>query len=244
ITSVNDDVSPVTGNLTSGARTNDTDLTVTVSLTGTGVVAGDTVQLYNGSGTGSPLGSAHVLTPGEVSAGSLTLQAGTLTNGTTYAITARVTDQAGNQSAASGSFSVTEDTTAPNAPAITSVNDDVSPVTGNLTSGARTNDTDLTVTVSLTGTGVVAGDTVQLYNGVGTGSPLGTSYTLLAADITNAFANVQTGTLTNGTTYTITARVTDQAGNQSAVSTNSFAETVDTTAPSAPSITSVTDNVS
>src|SRR5207248_683173 len=175
---------------------------------------------------------SYTLLAADITTAFANVQTGTLTNGTTYTITARVTDQAGNQSAVStNSFAETVDTTAPSAPSITSVTDNVSPQTGTLASGASTNDTDLTVKVSLTGTGAVAGDTVQLYNGVGTGSPLGTSYTLLAADITNAFANVQTGTLTNGTTYTITARVTDQAGNQSAVSTNSFVETVDTTAP-------------
>ena len=122
--------------------------------------------------------------------------------------------QAGNQSVVSSNiFTVTEDTTAPTAPSITSVTDDVAPVTGTLTSGGSTNDTDLTVKVSLTGTGALAGDTVQLYNGTGTGSQLGTSYTLLSGDISNGFANVQTGTLSNGTTYAITARVTD-AGRQ------------------------------
>src|SRR5260370_27314030 len=50
-----------------------------------------------------------------------------------------------------------------------------------------------------------SGDTVQLYNGTGTVSQLGTSYILTASDITNTFANVQTGTLTNGTTYAITS---------------------------------------
>src|SRR2546421_152141 len=94
-------------------------------------------------------------------------------------------NSAGNQSGASSSFTAVEDTTAPTAPSITSVNDNSSPVTGNLASGDHTNDTDLTVKVSLTGTGAVAGDTVQLYNGIGTGSQLGTSYTLLAGDITN-----------------------------------------------------------
>src|SRR5258706_225596 len=102
-----------------------------------------------------------------------------------------------------------------------------------LTSGAHTNDTDLTVQVSLTGTGALAGDTVQLYNGSTTASQLGTSYTLTATDITNGFANVQTGTLTDGTTYAITARVTDSAGNQSGAS-GSFTVTEDTTAPAAP----------
>jgi Ca2+-binding RTX toxin-like protein len=87
------------------------------------------------------------------------------------------------------------------------------------------------VKVSLSGTGALAGDTVQLYSGTGTGSQLGSSYTLTNTDISNSFANVQTGTLTNGTTYTLTARLTDQSGNQSAVSTNSFTVTEDTTAP-------------
>ena len=59
--------------------------------------------------------------------------------------------------------------------------DDVAPVTGTLTSGGSTNDTDLTVKVSLAGTGAVAGDTVQLYNGTGTGSQLGTSATRCSA---------------------------------------------------------------
>src|SRR2546421_224344 len=174
--------------------------------------------------------------------GVANVQTGTLTNGTTYAITARVTDPARNQSGASGSFTVTEDTTAPEAPTIASGNDNVLPVTGNLTSGAHTNDTDLTVQVSLAGTGALAGDTVQLYNGSTTASQLGTSYTLTATDIGNGFANVQTGTLTNGTTYAITARVTDSAGNQSGAS-GSFTVTEDTTAPAAPTIASVNDNV-
>src|SRR5260370_12859210 len=77
-----------------------------------------------------------------------------------------------------------------------------------------------------------SGDTVQLYNGTGTVSQLGTSYTLTASDITNTFANVQTGTLANGTTYAITARVTDAAGNQNAVSTQTLPGTIDTPAPS------------
>ncbi|WOH56056.1 DUF4347 domain-containing protein [Bradyrhizobium sp. BWC-3-1] len=245
ITSVTDDISPVTGTLTSGARTNDPDLTVKVGLTGTGALAGDTIQLYNGSGTGSQLGTSYTLTASDVTNGFANVQTGTLVNGTSYTITARVTDQAGNQSAVStNSFAVTEDTSAPTAASITSVTDDISPVTGTLTSGARTNDPDLTVKVGLTGTGALAGDTIQLYNGSGTGSQLGTSYTLTASDVTNGFANVQTGTLVNGTSYTITARVTDQAGNQSAVSTNSFAVTEDTSAPTAASITSVTDDIS
>jgi hypothetical protein len=54
ITSVTDDVPLLTGALSNGAHTNDPDLTVQVSLSGTGALAGDTVQLYNGTATGSP----------------------------------------------------------------------------------------------------------------------------------------------------------------------------------------------
>jgi hypothetical protein len=86
------------------------------------------------------------------------------------------------------------------------VTDDITPVTGPLTSGGSTNDTDLMVKVSLSGTNAVAGDTVQLYNGTGTGSQLGTSYIITSGDITNGFANVQTGTLSNGTTYIVPSR--------------------------------------
>src|SRR5205085_2013745 len=220
-----------------GDRTNDTDLTVTVSLAGTNALAGDTVQLYNGT---TALGLAHVLTSAEITAGSVDLQTGTLSNGTTYDITAKITDTAGNQSAASNTFTVIEDTTAPNAPAITAVNDDVSPVTGNLTSGDRTNDTDLTVTVSLAGTNALAGDTVQLYNGT---TALGLAHVLTSAEITAGSVDLQTGTLSNGTTYDITAKITDTAGNQSAAS-NTFTVIEDTTAPNAPAITAVNDDVS
>src|SRR3954464_14277332 len=118
----------------------------------------------------------------------------------TYTITARVADHAGNQSAASGSFIVAETGTAPNAPSITSVTDDVAPSTGLLSSGGSTNDTDLAVRVGLSGTNGVAGDSIQLYNGTGTGSQLGASYTLTATDIANGFAVVQSGTLSNGVT--------------------------------------------
>src|SRR5262249_57636094 len=112
---------------------------------------------------------------------------------------------------------------------IRGVNDKVAAVTGNLTRGDRTNDTDLAVTVSLGGANALPGDTIQLYNGNGTGSQLGTSYTLTGTDIANGFANVQTGTLTNGTTYNISPRITDTAGNQSGAST-AFTVLEDTTA--------------
>ena len=239
IASVNDDIAPVTGPLSSGGSTNDTDLMVRVGLGGTTAVAGNTIQLYNGTGTGNQLAS-YTLTATDISNGFADVQTGTLSNGLTYTLTARITDGAGNQSAASGSFVITETGTAPNAPSITAVTDNVAPVTGTLVSGGSTNDSDLAVRVSLTGTNAIAGNTIQLYNGTGTGNQLAT-YTLTATDIANGFADVQTGALSNGLTYTLTARITDGAGNQSAAST-SFIITEDTSAPAAPVISTVTDD--
>ena len=207
-----------------------------VTVTGTPQLAlnigGTTVQANYASGSGSTaLVFTYTILSGQTDTNGISIDANALSlNGGT------ITDAAGNPATLTAAL-VTDnagylvDTTAPSAATITSVTDDVAPVTGTLASGASTNDPNLTVNVNLTGTGAVAGDTVQLYNGTGTGSQLGTSYTLLAADISNGFANVQTGTLTNGTTYAITARITDAAGNQSAVSTNTFTETEDTTAP-------------
>src|SRR5439155_1065235 len=97
-----------------------------------------------------------------------------------HTLTATATDAAGNEGAASAGFTVIEDTVAPNAPTISTVNDNVSPVTGDLANGASTNDTTLTVS----GT-AEAGSTVTIYDTDGT--------TVLG-----------TGVATGGGNYTIT----------------------------------------
>ena len=131
----------------------------------------------------------------------------------------------------------------PTRPSIVSVTDDVGPLTGLLTSGGVTNDTDLTVRVGIEGTGAVAGDTIQLYKGGGNGTQLGVSYTLTEADIVNGYADVQTEALADGSRTTITARRTDQAGAQSDASANNFTITIDTTPPAAPVIDGITPHV-
>jgi hypothetical protein len=119
--------------------------------------------------------------------------------------------------ASSAPFTFTFDTITPGAPSILSVIDNVVPGTGSLSAGASTNDTDLAVSVSVTGLGAVAGDTVQLYNGTGTGSPLGI-HTITSQDLTNGAASIQTGTLSTTGTFDLTARLIDQAGNTSGAS--------------------------
>src|SRR4029077_1849728 len=91
---------------------------------------------------------------------------------------AKATDAAGNQGVASSVFTVTVDTTAPAAPVISLVTDDVLPVTGAVSSGGSSNDTTLT----FAGT-AETGSTVTLYDTdgttvLGTGTATGGNWTI------------------------------------------------------------------
>ncbi|PUE22799.1 hypothetical protein B9Z39_16885, partial [Limnohabitans sp. JirII-29] len=231
-----DDVGTITGNVTDGGYSDDTLLSVRISLLNTNAVENDTVQLYNGS---TALGSAVTLSAGDLVAGYVDVSTPTLTNGTTYVLQAKVIDVAGNASAASVSRTLSIDTTAPNAPSITHVTDDVGALTGAVADGGRSDDTQLVVRVSLTGTSAVANDSVQLYDST---SAIATVATLSATDISNGYVDITTYTLSNATSYAFNAKVIDVAGNASAAS-GLHTVTIDTSAPAAPSITSVTDDV-
>jgi hypothetical protein len=124
----------------------------------------------------------------------------------------------------------TVDNTASTAPTLTSVTDDVTAVTGVVSAGGTTNDTAPTVRVTLATTGanaVVAGDTVQLYNST---TALGSVVALSDADVSIGYVDITPTGLTNGTTYSLNAKVTDVAGNTS-VASGSYAVTIDTAAP-------------
>ncbi|WP_417618494.1 Ig-like domain-containing protein [Oceanisphaera sp.] len=135
-------------------------------------------------------------------------------------------DAAGNLSAASP-VRMTVDTTAPAAPAITSVTDNVGNITGTVSSGGHTDDTALVVRVSLSGTNAVPGDRVQLYNNV---ALLGSAVTLSGSDISNGYVDITTPALSDSSSYVFNAVITDVAGNASPASAN-HTVTVDTTAP-------------
>ena len=145
ITAIVDDVDPVTGDV-KGKTTNDT----TPTLTGT-AEAGSVITIYQ-DGSTTPLttvtadGSGNwSYTPAALGEGLHTFEVTATLNGAT--------------SGRSPAASVTVDLTAPGTPTIGSVIDDVGPVTGPLTSGQTTNDSQPT----LTGTGAV-GDTISIYN--------------------------------------------------------------------------------
>ncbi|MBD5704913.1 Ig-like domain-containing protein, partial [Citrobacter freundii] len=146
-----DDVAPGMGEIGSGKTTNDT----LPLLQGT-ATAGATVNIYiNG-------GLPPITVIADAVSGAWSYQLLTpLTNGTTYNF---AVSQIVNliPSGQSPNYAITIDTTAPLAPLITSIIDDVSPGSGPLDKGQITNDSRPT----LNGTGE-AGATITLYdNGI------------------------------------------------------------------------------
>src|SRR4029077_15649735 len=121
----------------------------TLTIAGT-AEAGSTVTLYDTDG-------ATVLGSGVAGGGAFSTPQTALCQGS-HTITAKATDTAGNQGAASTAYHVTINATAPAAPAITSVTDDVLPVTGTVADNGSSNDATLTIA----GT-AEAGSTVTLY---------------------------------------------------------------------------------
>ena len=216
IVSVTDDVAPVTGAVADNGSSNDATLTI-----GGTAEAGSTVTVYDTDGT-------TVLGTGVATGGVFTITTSVLDEGA-HALTARASDAAGNQSAASTAFQVIIDTTAPVAPVIVSVTDDVAPVTGLVANNGSSNDTTLTI-----GGTAEAGSTVTVYDTDGT--------TVLGTGVATGGAFTITTSVLGEGTHTLTARATDAAGNQGASST-AFHVTIDTVAPVAPSIVTVTDDV-
>ncbi|QWT46001.1 Ig-like domain-containing protein [Azospira inquinata] len=216
ITTVKDDVGAVQGTLHSGAITDD----ATPTLNGTGE-AGATVKLYDGS---TLLGSTTV-----DSNGNWTYTPTTHLADGTHSISATQTDGAGNTSPSTNNFPFTVDTSAVGLPAITSLQDDVGSVQGAVATNGVTDDTQPT----LSGT-APKGTTIQVYDN---GYALGTT----TVDSTGHWTYTPTTSLADGRhTFTVTA--TNGAGTVSAGSA-AYAVTVDTTAPAAPAITTVSDNV-
>ncbi|MGK4352154.1 BapA/Bap/LapF family large adhesin [Enterobacter sichuanensis] len=216
ITSVIDDVGPVTGTLTSGNSTNDARPT----FNGTGEV-GSTVHIIV---DGSEIGTAVVNTQG-----NWTFTPGTALGEGAHAITFNATDAAGNTGATTAPFNLTVDTVAPSAPVISTAADNAGSVQAPLTSGQSTDDT----TPTLTGT-AAANATITIYEN---GQPVGTA----TANGSGAWSFTPSTPLANGS-HTWTATATDAAGNVSPASSG-FTLVVDTTPPNAPVISQAIDDV-
>ena len=228
IISVEDNQLPVIGLIENGGSTNDATPTVKVELSEPGAQVGDSVQLYEGT---TALGRPVTLIPGALSV-SITPPA--LSEGI-HDFNVRIVDEAGNVGSPSANYTVTLDHTPPAMPTITQVVDDVSPLTGPIARGGATNDATPMVRVSLSDTGAVAGDSVQLFNM--NNVALGDAVSLTNEDITEGFKDITPSVLTDGS-YVFTAKITDATGNVSTPgfhppSDTSFPVTIDTQAPSA-----------
>ena len=143
---------------------------------------------------------------------------GTLSDGT-WNVSATLTDPAGNTSTASSPLSITVDTTAPSAP--TAVDLAAASDTGSSPTDNNTNDNTPTVSAS----GGTSGDTMTLTATKAGSANVSCSYVLPAA-------SCDLGTLADGT-WSITATLTDPAGNTSTAS-SPLSITVNTSVPTAP----------
>ncbi|WP_234096596.1 BapA/Bap/LapF family large adhesin [Citrobacter portucalensis] len=213
-----DDIAPIMGVIGNGKTTNDT----LPLLQGT-ATAGATVKIYIDGGT------PPITVTADAVSGAWSYQLPTpLTNGTTYNFTVSQT-VGGITSGLSPNYAITIDTTAPQAPTITSIIDDVAPGTGSLDKGQITNDSRPT----LNGTGE-PGATITLYDN-------GIAYATTTVNSNGFWSFTPTAPLGEGD-HLFTARATDAAGNQGDPSSD-FRIIVDTLVPNAPSIVTVTDNV-
>ncbi|EMJ8072010.1 BapA prefix-like domain-containing protein [Enterobacter kobei] len=187
------------------------------TVTGT-AEPGSTITLKDANG--------NVIGTGKTgSDGNFTVSLGTpLING--EHVTATATDAAGNTSQ---SATVTApDLTAPDAPTIGSVTDDIGPQTGALTNGSSTNDQ----RPQLSGT-AEAGSTVTIYDG---GIAIGT-----AVVSSNGTWTFTPSVDLSESTHQITVRATDAAGNTGPASPV-FTLTVDLTPPATPTAIVLTDD--
>ncbi|EOC9366727.1 BapA/Bap/LapF family large adhesin [Enterobacter asburiae] len=216
IVSVIDDVQATTGPVGPNGITNDRAPTVN----GTGE-AGSTITIYNGSDV---LGTTVVPSSGLWSFTPST----PLTDGT-YVLTATATDPAGNPSGISTAWTINVDGTAPGAPVISQVVDDVPGRTGSLDINETTND----ATPTLSGTAEPNATVTLRVDGVAIGTTVANG---LGVWIFTPDTPIAEGP------HTLTAVATDAAGNTSNVS-NSWGITIDSVAPGAPVITQVVDDV-
>ncbi len=202
-----DDVGAVMGEIASGTITDD----AKPALSGT-AEAGATVKVYDGVAL---LGTALA---GPTGAWSFTPSA-SLADGA-HQLTVKAVDAAGNGSDPTSTVSFTVDTTAPAAPVIAHLADDVALIIGNIAANGKTND----AKPAISGT-AEAGTTVNVYDGA---TLIGST----TADAAGAWSVTPTAALAEGS-HTLTVKAVDLVGNVSSAST-AFAFTVDTVTPTAP----------
>ncbi|MGJ8731689.1 MAG: beta strand repeat-containing protein [Cellulophaga sp.] len=159
-------------------------------------------------------GTNQTLTATDISTGTVTTSFVSPGEGNTITVTATVTDTSGNISP-EGSDSAIIDTTATAAPTVV--------ITEDINNDAIINSTELVGDIDVTITlppGAVEYDILTIN---------GTNQTLTATDISNSTVTTSFASPGEGNTITVTASITDTAGNTS--TNGSDSATIDTTAP-------------
>ncbi|MDD2856208.1 MAG: Ig-like domain-containing protein [Desulfuromonadaceae bacterium] len=213
ITQVTDNVSPLTGNVTSGSYTNETIL----FISGT-AEAKSSVNLYDGA-------TNLIATVTANTSGVWSYTTSALIDGSSHAYSLTASDSAGNVSAYSAPYIVNIDTTA-QLPVITGVDDNVLSLLGNIENGGYTNDP----TPTFSGT-AEANSSVNLYD-------YGSLVDTVSANATGNWSYTPDFVL--GSTHSYTASIVDLAGNVSATTTPYVLHIFD--AVPTPVITKITDN--
>jgi gliding motility-associated-like protein len=224
------DTSAPTAPTVASQTTNDVTPTITgTSGTGVALAAGETMTVTVNGATYSVVpdasGNWSVDTGVDVpSSGVL----GTFVNGVSYEVVATVTDGGGNSTSDATTNEVTIDTSAPTAPTVAS---------------QTTNDVTPTITgTSGTGAALLAGETMTV-------TVNGATYTVVPDASGNWSVDTGVdvpssgvlGTFVNGVSYEVVATVTDGGGNSTSDATTNEV-TIDTSAPTAPTVASQTTN--
>jgi len=208
---------------TGSSDTDNTTSDTTPAMSLPGATAGDTVEFTATSG-------ATTRTCSYVAGSASSCDLPTLTAGS-WSVTAKVTDPAGNTSAAGPALSLTVDTTAPSAPGtpdLSAVSDTGSSSTDNLTADT---------TPTLSATGGSNGDTMTITATQG-------STTRSCSYVVGSATSCDISTPLGDGTWALTARLTDPAGNTSAAGTG-LSITIDGTGPvasSGPDVAAASDS--
>ena len=224
ISSIVDDVAPITGTIISGGISNDLAPTINGALSAA-LNAGEVVNILR---FGVIVGQATV------TGTTWTYADSGLIDGNNYVYTAQVMDAASNLGSASTSYNINIDTSAPTQTlTIDNIQDDISPITGSISNGGSTNDT----APVLNGTLSAILATNEVLNILRDGIVIG------QANVTTTSWSYNDTALTDGSTYSYTSQVVDSAGNQGSAS-SAFVISIDTTNPTQTvTINDVQDNV-
>ncbi|MEI8672535.1 Ig-like domain-containing protein [Vibrio sp. SA48] len=194
----------------------------------TGVEEGDTVTLTITNPDGSTTEQTYTVTAADLANGSADITIPSLTAEGNYSITSSITDAAGNSSGESAPVTFDFDATAPTAaPTLT-----IADAADGSVSVAENNDGVETV-VSIP-TGVEVGDTVTLTITNPDSSVTTQTYTVTQTDVDTGSANITIPSLAAEGDYSVTAQISDAAGNSSGESapvTFDFDATVPTAVP-------------